>query len=843
MTGNLLDFHVLSPEDFERLCLWLVTREGFQDAKQYGGPGDKGRDVVAQKDGRQYVFQCKRYQSFGKADAEKEIEKTKTKLDPLPDVLVFVTSCPPSAPARDLKTDAFELEFWGRSELDEMVKRHEDVRKEFFRRVFSGPTNLFLAPRRNPYFTGREQVLADLRARLVKGGSAALSQAITGLGGIGKTQTAIEYCHRYAEEYQHVLWVSASSEAELSGDLASVAHELELVDEATPPEAAAKELLKWLNTTTGWVLVFDNADEPEVLGPYLLKRPKGHVLVTSRKRAIPGFPSPLSMEVLGEDESVALLARRLDRGFSEDEKGVAKELAEALGYLPLAIEQASAYMASRNASLSSYLDRFRRQRLAFLEKGHPDSEYHATVATTWQVSFEAVEDESKAAADVLRVCAFLAPDAIPFEIFTQGGERLGPEIAAHAAEMKEEPLELADMVEPLGRYSLISVDGTDQTLSVHRLVQAVTRAELGDEAQVWQERVVEGVAAVMPEAGFAYEHWPAARRLFNHVQALVDGGAPLESEAGASMLQGAGGFAKSQGWYRLSADFRQTSLDARYRVLGEEHPDTLNSMSNLALTFHDLGDLKGARDLQQQTLHVRRRVLGEEHPHTLISMGNLALTFRDLGDFEGAHDLQQQTLDSCRRVLGEEHPHTLAFMNNLASTLRDLGDFEGARNLQQQTLDVRRRVLGEEHPSTLTSMNNLAGTLYGLGDFEGAHDLQQQSLHVRRRVLGEEHPHTLTSMNDLALTLHALGDFEGAHDLQQQTLDVRRRVLGEEHPDTLTSMNNLAAALHALGDLRGSRDLLQQTLDVRRRVLGEEHPDTVQSQANLAVVLKALEDD
>ena len=610
-------------------------------------------------------------------------------------------------------------------------------------------SNLFLAPRRNPYFTGREEVLADLRARLVEGGSAALSQAITGLGGIGKTQTAIEYCHRYAEGYQHVLWANASSETELSTECTAVAVRLGLIGEEAQPEQAVPALMDWLNSTLDWVLVFDNADEPEVLDPFLPNHPKGHVLVTSRASVVPGFPPPLSMRVLGEDEAVDLLASRLGRELSEGEQQVAEALAEVLGYLPLALEQAGAYMRSRKMPFADYLDRFKRQRLALVEKHGPETDYRATVATTWLVSFEAVESESPAAADALRVCAFLAPEAMPYELFSQGCEHLGSALAELQETLKGDPWEVADLLAPLERYSLVELDGDEQTLGVHRLVQAVTRAELGEEAQVWQERVVEGMAAVMPDDALQYEHWPAARRLFSHVQALVDGGTPLENEAGASMLQGAGGFAKSQGWYRLSANFRQTSLGVRRRVLGEEHPDTLGSMNNLATTLHALDDFEGARDLHQQTLDACRRVLGEEHPDTLASMNNLAATLSVLGDFEGSLDLHRQTLDGRHRVLGEEHPHTLLSMNNLAATLHNLGDFEGARDLHQQTLDVKRRVLGEENPSTLNSMNNLATTLRDLGDFESARALHQRAYEGAARILGEEHPYTIIFKNKL----------------------------------------------------------------------------------------------
>jgi tetratricopeptide (TPR) repeat protein len=277
-------------------------------------------------------------------------------------------------------------------------------------------------------------------------------------------------------------------------------------------------------------------------------------------------------------------------------------------------------------------------------------------------------------------------------------------------------------------------------------------------------------------------------------------------------------------------------------VLGEEHPTTLGSMNNLASTLSAQGDFKEALAIQTQVLAVRRRVLGETHPNTLNSMSNLGSTLSAQGDFIGARALQEQVLVVRGRTLGEDHPDTLASMNNLAHTLGAQGDYTGARALQEQFVAVSRRVLGEDHPDTLTGMNNLALTLWAQGDYVGSRALQEPVLALRRRVLGEEHPDTLSSMNNLANTLSKQGDHTGARALHAQVLEVSRRVLSEEHPDTLNSMNNLASTLSFQGDHAGARALLEQTLAVSRRAVGDEHPATLISMNNLAQTLEAQGD-
>ncbi|KAL5638876.1 hypothetical protein ACGC1H_003289 [Rhizoctonia solani] len=281
-------------------------------------------------------------------------------------------------------------------------------------------------------------------------------------------------------------------------------------------------------------------------------------------------------------------------------------------------------------------------------------------------------------------------------------------------------------------------------------------------------------------------------------------------------------------------------LDAHKRILGEEHPDTLCSMNNLASTYSDLGRYDEAEQLQVQVLDTRKRILGEEHPDTLCSMNNLASTYSDLGRYNEAEQLQVQELDVCKRILGEEHADTLCSMNNLASTYSHLGRYDKAEQLQVQVLNAHKRILGEEHPDTLRSIGNLALTYSHLGRYDEAEQLEVQVLNVRKRILGEEHPVTLRSVNNLASTYSHLGRYNEAEQLQVQVLDVRKRILGEEHPDTLCSMNNLASTYSHMGQYDKAEQLQVQVLDAHKRILGEEHPVTLRSVNNLAATYSHL---
>lgn len=320
--------------------------------------------------------------------------------------------------------------------------------------------------RRNPTFTGRESLLAELRAALTSGEMAALTQAIAGLGVMGKTQLALEYSYRHAHEYAGLWWFRAETPETLVADYAELADVAALPErDSTDREVTVEAVRRWLaGQEEPWLLVFDNATGPESLRDYLPKRAFHHVLVTSRNPAFRGIAKPLEVKVFERAESTAFL---LERTGSEEQES-ANELADELGDLPLALEQAGAYIETAGLSVSAYLERYRTHRAKLLARGNPSSDYPDTVATTWSLAFEAVEVASPAGAALLNVLAFLAPDAIPKALIVEGAEHLPEELA----DAIEDGLAFDEALAALRRHSLIETTG--ELWSVHRLVQAVS---------------------------------------------------------------------------------------------------------------------------------------------------------------------------------------------------------------------------------------------------------------------------------------------------------------------------------------------------------------------------------
>ena len=525
--------------------------------------------------------------------------------------------------------------------------------------------------------------------------------------------------------------------------------------------------------------------------------------------------------MLDPAEAEALLAGILAQGGPRDLDGAAGLCAE-LGFLPLAIEQAGAYLAQSGASPQEYLGLLARYPAAMYQAAAEGGDAARTVARIWHVTLDRLADDPLAG-QVLRILAWYAPEAIPRALL----------------DGLADPPAVLRAVGRLAAYSMLTADA--DVLAVHRLVQAVTRTpHSGDPHRDPQaiddarEQATRQLADALPDwqdpAG-----WPGWRMLLPHIDALASHAPPdTDTQATAYLLNRAGAFLDGQGQPGRAAGYFQRALDGYARVLGPDHPDTLASRNNLAAAYDHAGDLGRAIPLYEQTLADSVRVLGEDHPDTLGSRNNLAYAWRAAGDLSRAIPLFEQTLADSVRVLGEDHPDTLGSRNNLAAAYDDAGDLGRAIPLFEQTLADSVRVLGEDHPDTLGSRNNLAYAWRAAGDLGRAIPLFEQTLADSVRVLGEDHPDTLGSRNNLAAAYDDAGDLGRAIPLYEQTLADRLRVLGEDHPDTLGSRNNLAYAWRAAGDLGRAIPLFEQTLANSVRVLGADHPQTKLVRGNLA---------
>jgi hypothetical protein len=650
--------------------------------------------------------------------------------------------------------------------------------------------------------------------------------AIYGIGGVGKTQLAAEYAQKYvhgaADDYEIIWWIAADPPDHVELRLAAIATGLGLIAQGVDPAIAAHAALSHLRSRSKWLLVFDNAEDAAALRPWL-PGGDGHVLITSLHGRWRELGTPFELHVLPRAGSAELLRR--GRGdLSDDEVEL---LGDRLGGLPLAIAQATGMLAEEGMTAREYLGQLDAKAAQILDEDAPPTHELSLTAAT-RLSLSRLAEASPAAAHLLRLCAFLAPEPIPVRMLIEAAGIIGT-----SASRPDGNSAVREMVRQIVRYGLARSDRSG--LQVHRLTQEIIRDQ-----SIEQAEAISLLVRACPGDPRKPACWADWGEFLPHLEAadLVTTNDDGLRQVGCAAV-----------WYLLCSGASEAALSLAQKIhegwglrYGDDDPLTLRAADAAAQAYRDLGQAAKAREVDEDTLKRRRRGLGDDHADTLAAAHNLAIDYHALGRFAHARRLNEETYAARCRILGAEHPDTLESANNLAIDLNADGDPKGAARLDETTLQLRRQILGPNHLCTFTSENNLAVTLRATGDEMRVRQLHEDLVTRRRAVLGDDHPHTLTSVNNLGVSLRATGDAAKARRTHERTLERRRALYGDDHHDTLTSAGNLAVALYFLEDYRAARALNEDTLKRRRRVQGEDHPDTLTCAGNLAACLRAAGD-
>lgn len=719
------------------------------------------------------------------------------------------------------------------------------------------------------WFEGREIELARLDTALIGGGAPVVIAAVHGLGGIGKSSLAAYWAVSRSHGCVPIVWISAESRVGVERGLAGFATRLQpALAKALTVDELAERGKQWLATHAGWLLILDNVEDPADIAAVVSRARTGRILITGRL-SVPWPPGTevISLGVLAADEAQRLLIGLITSTGQRDLDGLS-ELCETLGYLPLAIWQAGAYLAhQRFMTPRSYRRLLIDQPGPTLDRAAAGTDPQRTIARIWRVTLDRIAEIEPAAVELLRTLAWYAPDDI---------------LLALCQNVADQPTVDAALG-VLAAYNMITPDPDREKLSVHRLVQAVARTpdptdphRDSSAIERARSRAAETLYENLPDAENPAA-WPTWRALLPHIDALTDYTRSESTTAVFTAIRNKTGlFLLQQGMHPSAlAHLRQALTDREQifgldhphtlasrnnlayalvvvgraaeaipiherividceRILGPDQPDTLTSRHNLADAYASAGRVDEAIPLFERTLIDRERILGSEHRDTLTSRNGLANAYLTAGRVAEAIPLHQQLLDDRSRILGSDHTHTLASRYNLAHSLTEAGRLEEAIPHFKQTNADCDRILGPDHPSTLVSRRGLAMAYASAGRLREAILIYEQTVSDCERVFGGDHPETLASRNNLACALRAGGRFAEAISLHKQTLADCERILGSSNPNTMLSRNNLAGAYQLTGRMDEAIPLFEQTRDERARVLGANHPGTLTSRSNLA---------
>ncbi|MBV9711551.1 MAG: tetratricopeptide repeat protein [Ktedonobacteraceae bacterium] len=747
---------------------------------------------------------------------------------------------------------------------------------------------------RNPFFTGREALLGALHARLCSQQAVALTQsyALHGLGGIGKTQLAVEYAYQYALSYSAVFWIAAESREQILSSYLRIADLLQLSEaHLADQQRILTAVQHWLTAHSGWLLIWDNVEELELVAGWLPPARQGTILMTTRRQALGTLAYTLEVPSMESEEGVRLLLRRA-RVFSTaapeqelrqlavsrpSEYAAAQGIVSLMGGLPLALDQAGAYLEETGCGVADYLVLLReRQGELLRRRGMAAIEHPLSVSSTFTLAIEHVKHKSEVAVELLKACAFCAPDAIAEEIFTDGASALGAMLQTTA----QDAMAWDGAIEVLGSFSLLHRNAQERTLSMHRLVQVVLVESLPEPEQVmWVQRVVAAVESVFPDARET-STWGRCERLVSHglscaqrtqswekpsiaVASLLHKTAMYLHQRGqlqeaeplyqrvlqireqalgseeplvAETLNWLAVLYQQQGKYAEAEPLFQRALQVQEQTLGSEHPGVAHTLHNLAILYYRQGQYQEAGPLFQRALRICEQAFGPEHYDVARPLNSLAILYQEQGKYAEAELLFQRALRICEQAFGPEHYDVARPLHNLAELYREQGKYVEAELLFQRTLRIWERALGAEHPDVAYPLHNLAELYREQEKYTEAEPLFRRALRIREQTFGLEHLDVAYPLDGLADLYRSQGQYEQAEPLYQRALRIREQRLGPQHPLLAYSFNGLATLYREQSRDQEAESLYQQALDIREQHQGLQHPDTAQTLHDLAIL-------
>ncbi len=695
-------------------------------------------------------------------------------------------------------------------------------------------------------FKGRGESLKKLVKQLGGGKVTAITQthAIHGLGGIGKTRMVVEFGWRLLGEgkVKAVLFVVADNLLNLTLNMAKLARpgllkmdERKLKDQLAVVEAVVAHLAG----RDDYLVIFDNVDDEEArkrISEIVPRLCRGRVIITSRMSEWRGGVKALAIDKLSEEEAVSYLLEKTQesRAAAEDDEKIVQRLAEKLDGLPIALEQAAAYINHRHIGFKEYLAEFDKGRKKALS-WHKDKlqDHPEAVLSVWQTTEDCLEAGERG---ILRLASFLAPEAIPASLFESQGEKITEAIGLIVGgEEIEGQIDVRGMLSELNAWSMINLTG--ERFFVHRLVQESVRLRIEEEDyKKWMELALRLVNDYIPADPPPHDvrSWGLWEVIAPHVSIVAEYGARSGiAEPTGRMMNALALHFESKASFEVAEKLYRRALAINEKTAGPEHINTAACLNNLAALLNATNRLDEAEPLMRWALEIYEASFGPKHPDVATGLNNLAQLLRATNRLDEAEPLMRRALEIDEASFGPEHPNVAIRLNNLALLLKDTNRLDEAEPLYRRALEIDEASFGPEHPNIARDLNNLAVLLKATNRLDEAETLYRRALEIDEASFGPEHPDVAIDLNNLAVLLQDTNRLDGAEPLYRRALEIDEASFGPEHPDVATDLNNLAGLLIATNRLDEAEPLMRRALKIFEDSLGAVHPSTVTVRKNL----------
>jgi tetratricopeptide (TPR) repeat protein len=713
-------------------------------------------------------------------------------------------------------------------------------------------------PTRNKNFTGREDILDQLRegassrvtAVLPESGQRGaqgdpgnpIPQGVHGLGGVGKTAIAIEYAWRFRSDYDLVWWIAADQLPSVRGSLAELAQRLGL--EASPAAgvdgliAAVRDALRRGEPYSRWLIVFDNADQPEEI-ENLIPTGSGDVLITSRNHRWESVIRTVPMDVFRPGESRDFLLKRVRKGLAEAD---ADRLARELGHLPLALEQAGAMLAESGMPADEYLRQLKEHAVEILDEG-PSSGYPRSMTAAWKLSVNAITRSRPEALEVLRCCAFFGPEPIPRDVFRRGAQETGTAVAR----VLSNPIATASVMRELARYALITLDGN--AVKVHRLIQALLRDELSaDEQRAYRHEAHLIMAAAAPDDPDDVATWPRLQELLPHVNAEATELHLSREFAVRGLARGVIRYLYQSGDYTSALALTERFIEQWTADSGPDDENVLRAQRHLGNILRVMGRFAEAYKVTEEAFGRARVTLGESDPATLSLRTGFGADLRANGSYAAARELDTESRGLLERTYGDKDARTLRLVSSLALDHGLTSDYGTAQELYERAFaEMRRPGSGASALDVIGAWLGISWTLRLRGEYRIALDVAQDARDFGQSSsgFGAEHLVTLRAVNAYLIACRRLTDrrLEALED-SREVLDLASRRHGESNPDTLAIAIGMSNLMRATDESYHAEalELAQVTVDRFAAVYGANHPYHYGCVTNLALLKRVTGD-